>query len=96
MPSDPTEVTPLNRVSTDETLYAPVCTVRPAPWPWPITVAPAPIVADVVFVITGTDAAPPTAAVPAAEKLPAIMSSFSDSSAAMRTLPSAIDEPPPQ
>ena len=78
-----------NRVSIVVTAYAPVFTSRPAPNPRPVTLARSPMNANVFFVITGTLAAAPTAAVPAPEKFPAMMSSFRVSSAATRTEPFA-------
>ena len=50
--------------------------------------------AVVVFVITGTEAAAPTAAVPEPETLPATRSRSSFSLAAMRTFPSAVRTAP--
>ena len=81
------------RVSTVSTLKSPVLTRRPEP-PFALTLAKSPMNACVSFVITGTATEAPTAAVPPPEKLPAITSRSSFSSAATRTLPPAAIEAP--
>ena len=73
------------------TVYWPVLTVMPAsPLPLPVTRAKSPMYASVVLVTIGTVTAAPTPAAPPPEMLPAIALRTSFSSAATRTLPSAV------
>ena len=80
-----------NRVSVPATENWPVLTVTPAvPLPLPVTRAKSPMYASVVLVTIGTVTAAPTPAEPPPEMLPAIALRTSVSSAATRTLPSAV------